>query len=231
MQALILAAGCGTRLGGASGGLPKGLMEVGGVSLLDRQITNLNAAGIERICLVTGYEFARLEQCFGSRVDYRYNPFFRQSNNMVSFLFARDWIDDDVIVLYADLLYDPDILYAALTARGDISLLVDRKAIEPGHALVSICKGVVQAIGRALAPAEADARFIGIARFTRRGLDAFLPELDRAAKAGLTNQYYTVGLAALAARDHPIEPVDVTGLKWREIDSPEDLERARQEWG
>jgi choline kinase len=231
MKALILAAGCGTRLAAASDGLPKGLVEVGGMGVLDRQIANLHAHGVERICIVTGYGFAQFEQRFGGRVDYRYNPFFGQSNNMVSFLFARDWIDDDVIVLYADLLYGPDILDAALTSQGDISLLVDRTAIEPGHALVSIREGAVRAIGRELTLEAADARFVGVAKFSRGGLHDFLPELDRAAKAGRIDQYYTVGLAALAARDYPIEAVDVAGRRWREIDTPEDLERARQEWG
>jgi choline kinase len=231
MKALILAAGSGTRLGAASEGRPKGLVEVGGMAILQRQIANLRAGGVERTCIVTGYEFAQLEQRFGDRVDYRFNPFFDRSNNMVSLLFARDWIDDDVIVLYADLLYGPDILDAALTSRGDISLLVDKTAVEPGHALVSLRDGAVRAIGRELSPDAADARFIGVAKFSRSGLAEFLPELEGAAKAGRIDQYYTVGLARLAARGYRIEAVDVAGRRWREIDTPEDLERARQEWG
>lgn len=231
MKALILAAGCGTRLGPAGEGRPKGLIEVGGVTILERQIAALNACGIKRTCLVTGYEFAQFERCFGGLVDYRYNPFFAQSNNMVSFLFARDWIDDGVLVLYSDLLYERCILDAALASRGDIALLVDRNAVEQGHALVSIRDGNVRAINRNLSLDQADGRFVGIAKFTRSGLEAFLPELEIAAKAGRTDQYYTVGLERLAARGRPIEAVDVSGRKWLEIDTPGDLERALMDWG
>lgn len=230
MKALILAAGSGTRLGPAAEGRPKGLAEVGGVPLLERQLAHLHSRGIERTCIVTGYEFGQIESRFGGRADYRHNPFFAQSNNMASFLFARDWIDDDVIVLYADLLYEPEILDLVLESPGEISLLVDKTAIEPGHALVAVRDGAVRAIGREVPPEEADARFIGIARFLRSGLEAYLPELEDAAKAGEVDQYYTVGLARLVGRGHRIEAVDVAGRKWLEIDTVEDLERARRTW-
>ncbi len=231
MQALILAAGCGSRLKAVTEGRPKGLVDVGGTALLDRQIATLAAAGIRRICLVTGYEHAQLEQRFGQRVEYRHNPFFQQSNNLVSFLFARDWIREGSLVLYADLLYGPDILELALAAQGDVSLLVDRSAVVPGHALVSMEGNLVRRIGRDLPGKTTDARFIGIARFSQRGLDAFLPELETAAKAGQLDQYYTVGVDALAARGYPVEAVEVDGKAWLEIDTPEDLRNARETWG
>ncbi|MEA3000374.1 MAG: hypothetical protein QOK17_2207 [Sphingomonadales bacterium] len=232
MKALILAAGRGTRLGAAAEGRPKGLVEVGGMTLLERQLGILYACGIERTCIVTGYQFAQIEQCFGGRVDYRHNPFFAQSNNAVSFLFARDWVaGDDVIVLYADLLYATEILDIALQSRGDISLLVDATAIEPGHALVSIRETAVREIGAQLPLDQADARFIGIAKFSRRGLHDFLAELEGAVKAGAKDEYYTSGLARLLAQGYPIEAVDVAGREWAEIDTPDDLERAHGKWG
>ncbi len=230
MKALILAAGYGSRLQSVSEALPKGLVRVGGRPLLDRQIDLLQARGVERICIVTGYEHALIEQRYGQRVDYRYNPFFRDANNMVSFLFARDWIDDDVIVLYADLLYAPEILDAACRSPARLGLLVDSSAIEPGHALVSIRDGLIRKIDRLLAPGEADARFIGIAKLTRQGVADLLPEIENAAKAGRIDQYYTVGMAQLMARGYPVTPIDVTGRRWLEIDSPADLIRARAEW-
>lgn len=230
MKALILAAGFGSRLEAASGGRPKGLVEVGGATLLGRQIETLRSAGIHRICLVTGYEYAQIEHEFGPLAEYRYNPFYRQSNNIVSVLLARDWLDDDVLILYADLLYGPEMMSVALQATGPISLLVDRSAIAEGHALVSIEAGRVTAISRELSPQTADARFVGIARLSRQGLQAFLPELDGAVKAGLLNDYYTVAIASLARRGYPIEAMDVAGLAWCEIDSPDDLRLAGQSW-
>lgn len=206
------------------------MLEIGGAAILERQIAELKARGVADICIVTGYEFAQLEQRFGGRVEFRYNPFFAHSNNMVSLLFARDWIADDVLVLYADLIFDPQILDVALASREDIAITVDKTAIEPGHAHVSIRGDSVVAIGRDVNGDAAHARFVGIAKFLHRGLNEFFSELDTAAKEKLIDQYYTVGLARLAARGYPIAAIDVAGRRWWEIDSAADLARARREW-
>jgi choline kinase len=230
MQAVILAAGVGSRLDGAEGGLPKGLLEVGGASLLDRQVEQLRALGVERICIVTGYRPELVERRFAGRAEFRHNPFFDRSNNLVSLVLARDWIEEDVVVAYADLLYEPSVLEAALAAQGDINLLVDRSAVAPGHALVRMAGHAVQAIGRHIPVERADARFVGLTRLTLRGLGRLRPELERAMRAAHVDQYYTVALTALAERGHPIEAVDVTGQRWCEIDLPVDLDRARRTW-
>lgn len=230
MKALILAAGNGTRMGGVNEGRPKGLVEVGGKPILDRQINLLEDRGVDRICLVTGYRYDLLQERYGDRVDYRFNPFFRHGNNMVSFMFARDWIDDDLIVAYADLLYEPGIMDAALASSADIGFVVDRTAVERGHALVAVEDGLIRKVDTQLGDDEAYARFVGIARYSRGGLEAMLPELEEAAKAGKTDQYYFVGALALMSRGYPVVPIDVSGQRWSEIDLPEDLERARREW-
>ncbi|MGH1561080.1 hypothetical protein ACRAWD_31885 [Caulobacter segnis] len=90
-------------------------------------------------------------------------------------MLARDWIEEDVVVAYADLLYEPSVLGAALAAHGDIGLLVDRSAIEPGHALVRLAGGEVRAIGRQIAVEQADARFVGLTRLTSRAWRACAP--------------------------------------------------------
>lgn len=231
MQALILAAGLGSRLDGAEDGLPKGLIKVGGKALLERQVEQLRARGIERICIVTGYRPELIERRFEAGVEFRHNPFFACSNNLVSVLLARDWIDEALLVAYADLLYEPEVLEAALDGGGDIRLVVDRAAVEAGHALVQLGDGEVRAMGRQVAPDDADARFVGLACFTPAGLGHFLPELERATRAGRIDQYYTVALSALADRGYPLRAVDVTGRRWCEIDSLDDLERARRAWG
>lgn len=230
MKALILAAGSGTRLGCAAGARPKGLVEIGGRALLERQIDMLEAAGVARTCIVTGYRHADIERRLGARVAYRHNPFFAQANNMASVLFARDWMDEASLILYADLLYEPEILEAALRSTAAISLSVDKTAAVPGHALVSILDGRVRAIGSELDPPEADARFIGIAKVSEAALPVFFSELEAAAKAGALDRYYTIAFDRLAARGYPIQALDTAGARWAEIDCPEDLKRAREAW-
>jgi L-glutamine-phosphate cytidylyltransferase len=229
MKALILAAGNGTRLESVHRGRPKALVEVGGKPILDRQIELLERC-VDRVCVVTGYKYELIEKRYGDRVDYRHNPFFRHGNNIVSFMFARDWIDDDLIVLYADLLYEQGILYAALNSAADIGFVVDRTVIERGHALVAVENGTIRQIDNQLSDADAYARFIGVAKYSTGGLKDMLPEIENAAKTGKTDQYYIVGVKALIARGYPVVPIDISGQRWQEIDVPEDLERAHREW-
>ena len=56
MRGIILAAGKGSRLNGTAGESPKCLLEVGGQTLIDRQIATLRRAGIDEIAVVTGYQ-------------------------------------------------------------------------------------------------------------------------------------------------------------------------------
>lgn len=230
MKALILAAGYGSRLGDATDGMPKGFIEIGGRPILDRQIEILESCGVTRVCLATGYRFEEFEKRYGSRVDYRYNPFWDKGNNMVSFLFARDWIDESFVCMYADLLYEPEIIKAALAATSDIALVVDRSAIEAGHALVTVESGSIRQVGTHVQPENAYARFIGVAKFSAQGARDLLPEVEAAAKAGQLDKYYVVGVQRLMDRGYPVEPVDISGKRWMEIDFPADLDRARREW-
>lgn len=232
MKALILVAGHGSRLRPAIGETPKPLLKIGGKRLLDRQIELMAEFGIERICLATGYQHHTFAQRYGDTVDYRFNPFYRDSNNMVSFLFARDWVvNSDLIVCYGDLLYDPEVLAAAVRSPADIGLVIDHDQVEEGHALLLLKDGKVAEVGRSIPAAEADARFVGITKFSRRGLSFMLPALEAAACAGSLHDYYLVGVQSLIGDGHSVVPIDVTGRRWTEIDFPEDLDAARREWG
>jgi choline kinase len=232
MKALILVAGHGSRLRSVVGETPKSMIEIGGKALLDRQIETMTALGVERICLATGYQHDAFTARYGDRVDYRYNPFYRDSNNIVSFLFARDWVTgDDLIVCYGDLLYEPDLLAAAMGSPADIGLAIDCSRVEDGHALASLHQGRVAAVGLSVPAASADARFVGIAKLSRRGVSHLMPAIEAALRAGKLNDYYLAGIQILMGRGHPVEPIDVTGLRWTEIDYPDDLTAARRLWG
>lgn len=232
MRALILVAGHGSRLKSAVGETPKSLIEIGGRVLLDRQIEAMTALGVDRICLATGYHHDAFTARYGDRVDYRYNPFFRDSNNIVSFLFARDWVtDSDLVVCYGDLLYDPDLLAAAIGSPADIGLVIDRSRAEEGHALVSLRQGKVTAVGLTVPAASADARFVGIAKLSRPAVSYLMPAIEAAVRTGKLNDYYLAGIRILMEQGHPVEPIDVTGLRWTEIDYPDDLTAARRLWG
>jgi choline kinase len=132
MKGIILAAGRGLRLNGATGNTPKCLLEVGGLTLLERQIQALRACAIEEIIVVTGYESARVQQACDDRIGFVENRDFERTNSLYSLWLTRDHLWDGFIVLNSDVLFDPQMLSDLVTARYEDALLVGYEEQWPG---------------------------------------------------------------------------------------------------
>jgi len=99
MNAIILAAGMGTRLGYISKKTPKPLVNIGGISIIERQIKYIKQRGISDIYIVTGYMhdcFLFLEKKYGAKC--LYNPMFNRCNNIFSLHIAIDYFSDSLIL-------------------------------------------------------------------------------------------------------------------------------------
>jgi len=113
--ALLLAAGTGTRLQPLTQDAPKCLTEIGGISILERLITNLRAQGFKRLVVVIGHlgdqirEF--LQQHAGDmRIDYVINPDYRTTNNLYSLWLAREQIHEPFLLVESDLVFETRML-------------------------------------------------------------------------------------------------------------------------
>ena len=86
MQAIILAAGVGSRISSLHSGLPKSYLQLAGETLLQRNVRLLRAAGAEEIIVVTGYERDRIMRDHAAPdIRFAFNPFFRTTNVLASF--------------------------------------------------------------------------------------------------------------------------------------------------
>lgn len=124
MKAIILAAGRGLRMADFTCDKPKCLVELGGRSLLDWQLAALREAGIRDIVLVRGYKGECLDGDGYAVLD---NPRWHETNMLSSLLCARKpLLKEECIVVYADILYHPEIISKLKTAGGDIAITYDR---------------------------------------------------------------------------------------------------------
>ncbi|MEX1198752.1 MAG: phosphocholine cytidylyltransferase family protein [Pseudohongiellaceae bacterium] len=127
MRAVILAAGQGSRLRPLTDDRPKGMVELAGRPLLHRQIEVLRAAGVEDIVLVSGY---RGDQLRMPGVRIMENPRYAETN-MVTTLFCAEQAlrdaGDDVLISYADIVYEPRVLQSVLECRAPLCVAVDRE--------------------------------------------------------------------------------------------------------
>src|SRR5258708_31191282 len=124
MRAVILAAGRGLRLNGVCGNLPKCLLEVGALTLIERQIRDLRSVGIDELFVVVGFGADRVRSVCGSDAQCIDNPHFDQTNSLYSLWLARRYLTGDFVVMNSDVLFHPDLLRSLVNSRFCDALLV-----------------------------------------------------------------------------------------------------------
>ncbi|MGH8230136.1 MAG: NTP transferase domain-containing protein [Steroidobacteraceae bacterium] len=242
MRAIILAAGRGSRLEQPAGEqLPKCLLELGGKSLLERHLLQLQAVGVTDVVLVLGFRRDLIEAAL-DRLGWRPRPHIvvneqYQLGSMLSLHTAADALTGggDVLLMDADVLYDERIMAALAAGKGPANRVLIDRGFEPGAEPVKLCmrSGVPIELRKALAPdLEYDTVGESIGFFR-------LDSIEARRLAQLVGGYIEAGRADLpheeAVRDllrehgRRFEVADCTGLPWIEIDFPADVVRAARE--
>ena len=116
MQAIILAAGMGRRLGELTGDNTKCMLSVNGVRLIDRTLECLNEVGITKLIMVVGYKAQNVIDYVGHKykgieITYIKNPIYDKTNNIYSLYLAKDYLlAEDTILLESDLIYETSVV-------------------------------------------------------------------------------------------------------------------------
>ena len=230
MRGIILAAGKGTRLNGTAGESPKCLVKVGGVSLVERQIQALHAAGIADVTVVVGCQADLVRRVCGQDVTYIENARYAQTNSLYSLWMARPLLYRGFVVLNCDVLFHSALLGDLLEAPEENALLLAyRNTADVPYGdeemKVKVHAGRVLDMSKDMNPAEADGENVGIVKFAARGASDLVEIMDRLVAAGGLRDWAPRAFAAFA-QDHPLYAVGTRGLPWIEIDFPEDYQRA-----
>jgi choline kinase len=220
-------------LNGTAGDSPKCLVELGGVSLVERQIQALRAAGVDDIVMVVGCQAERVRRACGQQITYVENARYAQTNSMYSLWMARPLLYEGFVVLNCDVLFHPALLTDLLTARHDNALLLAyREANQPPFGdeemKVKVRCGRVVEMSKQMDPAEADGENLGIVKFGSRGAAALVQIMDRLIAAGGVRDWAPRAFSEFA-KTRPLYALGTRGLPWTEIDFPEDYDRALHE--
>ena len=233
MIAVILAAGMSTRLRPLTDRMPKSLLPVGGVPLLQRTLEALVAAGIRRCVIVTGYRHEMIEQFVAGLplaidVTYVRNERYATTGNNYSLLCAAPYVaHDDMLLLDADILFDPAILPMLITWR-HADALVMKTGVALGAEEIKVeldARGHVITIGKHIPPLRAVGESIGIEKFSAATCAVLFETLARRQEK---NEFYEASFQEVIDRGVRIAAVACGDLRCMEIDTPEDLEEAQQ---
>jgi choline kinase len=233
MDALIMAAGRGSRLGAHTDDRPKSLVDLGGITPLEWQLDVLAARGIERAIIVTGYRRAAVEAVAERRADGRlriepvWNPFWSVTNVIGSAWMARERLTEPFVYLHADTVFEPSILDDLLAADGPAALPVDLRPCEPEQMKARIEDGRVVHLSKELSEAHTAGEFIGIGVFREAALGPVRAGLDAVLEAGTLTAYFEAALNHAIDAGLTVHPVPTAGRAWTEIDFEADLELAR----
>lgn len=231
MQAIIMAAGKGSRLGKITEGKPKSFAEIKGKKLIEYNLQLLKKYGIDEIIIVTGYCCEAFEALTENMEGIRlvYNPFYEQMNVLGSFYMGMDALKDDFIYLHADTLCEP-MLFEKLVynvSDADAVLPVEYGPCNEEAMKVKTREGNIVQITKQMPIEEAEGEFIGMAAFRREVIPALKEKTKRLLQEKKFNEYFESAVQMLIDQDGcQVKAIPTAGAFWTEIDFVEDYEKA-----
>lgn len=239
MQALMLAAGMGRRLGKYTEAMTKCMISVGGRTLLERTVDALKEAGIRKFVMVVGWEADRLVDFIRDNIrdmefEFVYNHDYATTNNIYSLYLAKEHLLlDDTILLESDLVYDQSLLRRMVEAPEE-----DLVAVAPYEQWMDGTVATLDDDGNisdfiakkdfSFYNADQYYKTVNIYKFSREfSKKHYLPFLEAYIKAYGMNQYYETVLKVIAHISNTrLHAYVLQDLPWYEIDDAQDLDIA-----
>lgn len=236
MQALILAAGMGRRLGEFTAENTKCMLPVNGKRLIDRMLGQLSQLKLRRIIIVTGYAGENLRRHITEHhselpVVFVENPIYDRTNNIYSLWLARELMaEDETLLLESDLIFEDDVLRMAIESPYPSVALVAKYQTWMDGTMVRIDDdlNIVNFIPKKAfdyADTKHYYKTVNIYRFSREFItDHYLPFLEAYIRVLGQNEYYEQVLRVITLIDNSgIKAQPIGGLNWYEIDDVQDL--------
>lgn len=240
MQAIILAAGMGKRLGELTQNNTKCMVPVNGTPLIDRLLNQLKDFNLNRVVIVVGYEGQKLVDYIGNRYDeslrieYVFNPIYDKTNNIYSLALAKQQMEeDDTLLLESDLIFDTSMLDLIVNDPFPNLALVAKYETWMDGTMVRIDEdnNIVNFVPKAAFRYEDVDKYyktVNIYKFSKEfSKTKYVPFLDAYSTAVGNNEYYENVLRIISfLNNKDLKAIPISSEKWYEIDDKQDLDIA-----
>ncbi|MCL1932151.1 MAG: aminotransferase class I/II-fold pyridoxal phosphate-dependent enzyme [Treponema sp.] len=235
MQAIILAAGMGNRLGKYTQNNTKCMLSINGKTLAERALDALNNAGIRKCVLVVGYKKENVIAFLGSKyknmdITYVSNDIYDKTNNIYSLYLAKDYlIQDDTLLLESDLIFEDRIISEMLADSNPTIAAVARFESWMDGTVVQLSDNneIAAFIPKKLFNFDDKHSYyktVNIYKFSRSfSQSTYVPFLEAYSRAMGNNEYYEQVLRVITTLDKSeLKAFVLTNQKWYEIDDIQD---------
>jgi L-glutamine-phosphate cytidylyltransferase len=232
MKVIILAAGVGSRLKHLTKNKPKCLVELNNKPILDYQLNILRKQKIDNIIIVGGHYGYKLKR---PNIILKINERYENTNMLYSLFIAEDYLDEDVIISYGDIVYSNEILQKLIENKSDISVVIDKdwkkywrarneNPLDDAETLKLDNIGNITEIG--MKPKNLDniqGQYIGLMKFSKKGIKQLRKVVGNYKKNTLKFEkaFMTDILQVMISKGYKLNSVPIYG-DWIEIDTVED---------
>ncbi|WP_428324946.1 NTP transferase domain-containing protein [Nitrosopumilus sp.] len=245
MNAIIIAAGSGKRISNDVKNTPKSLVKINEKAIIEYQLSTLKQAGIEKIFVITG---PNSEKFHLEDVTYVRDQNYIEHDILGSLMEAKNFIKNDVLILYSDIIFEFKILQQILESKKDISIAIDMDweemyvgrtehpiaeaenvQLNNKNQIIKIQKNIVN-------QNEDVGEFLGILKLSSKGSEIFVKKFNELIEnhtgqfhqaPSLLKAYITDMIQELVDLNIDVEPILISG-KWCEIDTMQDLKNAEK---
>ena len=248
MKAIVIAAGEGSRMGNLTQNIPKPLVMVNGKSIIERQISILKKNGILDIIIITGPHHEKFNF---EKIIYIRDKNFLEHDQLGSLITAKKEINDNLIILFGDIIFENVILAKILESKSDISIAVDMNwertyASRPDNSFdeadkVRFEQGNVSRIFKTMTKEDKKfeiGEFIGLMKLSKKGSKQLVDYYEKIQSTHKDKFHDAQSIKKAKLVDHlqelienkiKIDAIPIAG-KWCEIDTKQDLEIAQKKF-
>ena len=239
MQAVILAAGMGKRLGELTKGNTKCMIEVGCETLISRLLHQLDQLNLQRIILVVGYKAKELQDYLQTipiqtTIEFVENTIYDKTNNIYSLYLAKDYLTaDDTLLFESDIIMEDAVIQKLVNNPYPDLALVDKYESWMDGTVVTIDdeNRILRFIPNSLFQYDEIPDYyktVNVYKFSKHfSSTMYVPFLEAYCKALGRNEYYEQVLRVITMLDNSgIRALPLTGEQWYEIDDIQDLDIA-----
>ncbi len=239
MQAIILAAGMGKRLKELTSNNTKCMVELNGVTLIERILKQLDDINLSKIIIVIGYEGEKLKTYINSlkiktSIIYVTNTIYYKTNNIYSLFLAKDYLlKEDTLLLESDLIIEASILQKIIKDPYPNLALVDKYESWMDGTVITLDKenNIENFLSKAqfkYKDVKSYYKTVNIYKFSKAFSNSrYVPFLEAYSKALGKNEFYEQVLKVITLLEKPeIKVTILNGEKWYEIDDIQDLDIA-----